>query len=137
MKNEELTSGDRRGVGSKVLGLTIGLFAIISILIGFDIAADYRAGTDPRHVLTEGSVMVLALIGLVVLWRQFRSVQLKAEQLKSDLEAARVEAARFRQEAHEALRGLGDAIDRQFTRWSLSPAESEVALLLLKGFSHK
>ena len=137
LKSGDLGTGDRTGVGSRVLGLTTALFAIISILIGFDIAADYQAGTDPRHVLTEASVMVLALVGLVVLWRQFRSVQLKAEQLKSDLEAARVEAERFRQEAHDSLRGLGDAIDRQFTRWNLSPAESEVALLLLKGFSHK
>jgi DNA-binding CsgD family transcriptional regulator len=35
------------------------------------------------------------------------------------------------------LAGLGVAIDRQFERWALSPAEKEVALLLLKGLSHK
>ena len=29
------------------------------------------------------------------------------------------------------------ALDRQFQRWALSPAEKEVALLLLKGLSHK
>ena len=32
---------------------------------------------------------------------------------------------------------MGEAIDHQFTRWSLSPAEREVGLLLLKGLSHK
>jgi DNA-binding CsgD family transcriptional regulator len=37
----------------------------------------------------------------------------------------------------ELLRGLGDAIDAQFDRWSLTPAEREIALLLLKGLSHK
>jgi DNA-binding NarL/FixJ family response regulator len=35
------------------------------------------------------------------------------------------------------LRGLGEAIDRQFVRWHLTPAEREVGLLLLKGLSHK
>lgn len=34
-------------------------------------------------------------------------------------------------------RGLRRALDRQFARWSLSPAEREVLLLLLKGLSHK
>lgn len=31
----------------------------------------------------------------------------------------------------------GEAIDEQFDRWHLTPAEREVALLLLKGHSHK
>ena len=35
------------------------------------------------------------------------------------------------------LRGLGEAIDAQFDRWGLTPAEREVALLILKGLSHK
>ena len=54
-----------------------------------------------------------------------------------DLAVARQEAERFRNEAHDALRGLGEAIDRQFIRWQLSPAEREVGLLLLKGLSHR
>jgi DNA-binding NarL/FixJ family response regulator len=44
---------------------------------------------------------------------------------------------RFRQDAQEALRGLGEAIDRQFMRWGLTAAEREVGLLMLKGLSHK
>jgi DNA-binding CsgD family transcriptional regulator len=48
-----------------------------------------------------------------------------------------VEAARWRDEARDLLNGLGAAFDRQFERWALSPAEKEVALLLLKGLSHK
>jgi DNA-binding CsgD family transcriptional regulator len=45
--------------------------------------------------------------------------------------------ARFRGESQQHARGLGEAIDRQFQRWGLSPAEREVALLLVKGLSHK
>ena len=40
-----------------------------------------------------------------------------------------------------ARASLGDeglfVIDRQFRRWKLTPAEAEVAMLLLKGLSHK
>jgi DNA-binding NarL/FixJ family response regulator len=87
--------------------------------------------------MTEGMIMVVAVFGLATLLIQFRSLQHRAKRLTVDLEAARQEAARFREEAHEALRGLGEAIDNQFTRWGLSPAEREVGLLLLKGLSHK
>jgi DNA-binding NarL/FixJ family response regulator len=87
--------------------------------------------------LTEAAVMVLALAGAATLWRQFRSARERAERLSVHLAAARPEAERFRNEARDALRGLGEAIDRQFTRWQLTPAEREVGLLLLKGLSHK
>ncbi len=32
---------------------------------------------------------------------------------------------------------MGASIDAQFVRWELTPAEAEVALLLLKGLSFK
>ena len=57
--------------------------------------------------------------------------------LSRDLTRSREEAARWREEAQQALQGLGAAIDRQFARWELTPAEREVALLLLKGLSLK
>ncbi len=61
----------------------------------------------------------------------------RATRLRLDLETSRREAERFREEAQDALRGLGEAIDHQFTRWNLTRAEREVGLLLLKGLSHK
>jgi DNA-binding CsgD family transcriptional regulator len=44
---------------------------------------------------------------------------------------------RWRDEARDLITGLGTAIDRQLETWGLSPAEKELALLLLKGLSHK
>jgi DNA-binding NarL/FixJ family response regulator len=109
----------------------------IAFLIGADIAADYRAGTTVSHLLTEAALMAVALAGAAILWRQLRSARQTAERLSVDLVAARQEAERFRNEARDSLRGLGEAIDRQFFRWQLTPAEREVGLLLLKGLSHK
>ena len=43
----------------------------------------------------------------------------------------------WRASAEAALAGLGHAIDERFSAWNLTPAEREVALLLLKGRSHK
>jgi DNA-binding CsgD family transcriptional regulator len=113
------------------------IFAAIALLIGFDILADYRSGTNVGHVLTEALVMALAVAGAAVLWQQLRTAQRQAEKLTVDLVAARNDAERFREEARDALRGLGEAIDAQFTRWGLTAAERDVGLLLLKGLSHK
>lgn len=128
---------DPTDVGSRgrlVAGL---LFVAIAGLIGIDVAADYRAGGAPGHLLTEAAVMALALAGAAALWRELWSTRRRADQLSVDLTAARLEADRFRNEARDHLRGLGEVIDRQFDRWTLSPAEREVALLLLKGLSHR
>lgn len=50
---------------------------------------------------------------------------------------ARIQGQRWRAEARSHLNGLGKAIDEQFSRWNLTEAEREVALLLLKGLSNK
>ena len=124
-------------VGSRAAAVAAFLFLTIAALIGVDLAEDYRSGSRVGHLLTEAVVMVMSLAGAVALWRQLRSARLEAERLSVDLEAARREAARFREEARTALQGLSEAIDRQFARWQLTPAEREVGLLLLKGLSHK
>jgi DNA-binding NarL/FixJ family response regulator len=116
--------------------LTIALFGAIAGLVGVDVAADYREGTAGAHLLTEAVVMAVALAGAVLLWRQRSLAEERAERLTMDLEAARRAAERFHDEARDALRGLSEAIDRQFTRWRLTPAEREIGLLLLKGLTH-
>lgn len=137
MRSRGFGDADRTDVGSAVAPVGVALFAVIALLIAADIVADYREGTKTSHLVTEGIVMTMALAGVALLGRQLRSVRRRVERLSLDLEAARRDAQRFRQEASEALRGLGEAIDRQFERWLLTPAEREVGLLLLKGLSHK
>ncbi len=51
--------------------------------------------------------------------------------------ASQAEVERWRNEAHEALQGLGAAIEKQCDRWALTDAERAVAMLLLKGLSMK
>ena len=70
---------------------------------------------------------------------QRRETELKSEAaaLAQQLKATEREAHRWKREAGELLAGLGGAIDTQFARWTLTPAEREVALLLLKGLTHK
>jgi DNA-binding CsgD family transcriptional regulator len=137
MEHNDLTEANETDVGRRRVGLAVGLFVAIVVLIGVDLVGDAATGADGLHLLVEGVVMGLALGGVGALWRGVRAAAARAARLDVDLEAARIEASRYKAEAHEALRGLGEAIDSQFERWQLTPAEREVGLLLLKGLTHK
>lgn len=127
------------------------LFALVAGLTAADLGGDLSHGTDFAHVATEGAVVLLGLAGtawmvsrLLALGREARVLGRRADALAADLlesesmlAATRVEAARWKTEAGDLIRGLGAAIDAQLEHWGLSPAEKEVALLLLKGLSHK
>jgi DNA-binding CsgD family transcriptional regulator len=130
------TPGARRRPALAVWG-PVALFALVAAFLGGDIASDLADGASVTHLATEGAVMTLALSGVVLMWRQLRTAQLRARDLQRDLDGTRADLVRWRTEAQDALRGLGAAIDVQFERWALTPAERDVALLLLKGFSLK
>jgi len=107
----------------------------IALAVGLDLVTDSRSGVAPGHWLVEALVMALAVAGAALLWRELHSARRLATRLGGDLAAARVDLERWRSEAQALLQGLGAAIDQQFERWSLTRAEREVALLLLKGLS--
>lgn len=137
MNTEDLPDTHGTSVRPPRVGVAVVLFAGIAVLIGADLLSDSQTGVDPLHLAGEALVMVLAVTGVLALWRSLVTAEARVARLDDDLHAARAEAARFRQEAGDALRGLGEAIDSQFERWALTPAEREVGLLLLKGLSHK
>lgn len=132
------------------LGLVLGLFAGIAAVIGSDLGWDYVNGVGLGHVGVEGSVIAMALGGagwagrrLIALRRDLSALRVEAAALRGEADALRTklaaeseEAARWREEAKDLIAGLSRAIDREFDRWGLSPAEREIGLLLLKGLSH-
>ena len=108
----------------------IALFGMVMVLIGWDLRVDFSEGVGLGHLFVESFVFLVAFAGIVLMWRQL-------DRTKTELGVARVEAEQWKRESNELLQGLGAAIERQFGRWGLSAAESEVALLLLKGMSYK
>src|SRR5690606_27746955 len=109
-------------------------FLALAALAALDLSTDLRAGTTVGHVVTEGALIALALAGVIVAGHRFAALRQESRaarehvaELASRLEATRLEAERWRADAHDALRGLGAAIDRQLDRWGLTSAEKEVA----------
>lgn len=80
---------------------------------------------------------VLVGVGVVLLFRMSHQQREEHLALLRDLEVARLQGQRWRNESRALLAGLGEAIDAQFSHWNLTEAEREVALLLLKGLSLK
>ncbi|WP_242346360.1 helix-turn-helix transcriptional regulator [Anaeromyxobacter terrae] len=120
-----------------VLAVPAAILLVVALLVGLDVVSDARAGGTTAHLLLEVAVMAAALSGTVLLWGQLLLARRRARDLQLDLGRARADLAGFRAEADAYVRGLGAAIDHQFTRWGLSAAEREVALLLLKGLASK
>ena len=124
--------------------LSIGLFGFIAVLMAIDVVIDYRNDISAALASFELAVFALALAGMAFNWWHLVRAQRRSRLLDQELTEARAEARRWsddakrwNQEAQNLLEGLGVAIDRQFDRWDLTPAEREVALLQLKGLRHK
>lgn len=140
---EVLERHDLTSEGRLLAGVLVAFLAV-ALLAGLDLATDLREGTTAGHVVAEGGVILVGMLGTVFMARRLvgvvrsgRAAREEALALAERLRATEEEVARWRGEARELLTGLGAALDRQFERWALSPAEKEVALLLLKGLSHK
>jgi DNA-binding CsgD family transcriptional regulator len=118
-------------------GLLMTALAAIALLIGWDLATDYGKGASTLHLVLELSVLLLAsgLFTFILLQRLRAAQQLR--QLERSLTVRTAEAEAWRDRYQQTLAGLGEAIQAQFEDWSLSDAESQIALLLLKGLSLK
>jgi DNA-binding CsgD family transcriptional regulator len=119
-------------------GAIAAIIGGIGLLMGLEILEEPNLGWQGILMeLAEPALIVLTAVGVVHLLRRVEEQHEEQLDLIRDLEVARAEGAQWRTDMRELLRGLGDAIDAQFDRWSLTPAEREIALLLLKGLSHK
>lgn len=92
-----------------------------------DIAVDAVA-----LALTVGAAAGAALLAM----RMQAQHEEKLDLIRA-LDQARRDGDGWRQRAQAHLDGLRGEMDRQFAAWGMTPAEREVALLVLKGLSHK
>ena len=139
---------DREGNGPAFRGplpLVLAGFLGLVVLGGItDLVLDRPATLLSWHVAFEVVMVLLSLSFAALLFRGWRRTAGELGRARSFLAATSRELAQrqaerdaWRQSAEQALAGFSAAINRQFAQWQLSPAEREVALLLLKGYGHK
>jgi len=116
------------------------LSALLVAIAGWgvvDLVLDRPASWLSAHVLFEIAFVALCLASVAYLWRGWVGARQGLRHARAHLAEREAERDRWRERATRLLQGLGVEIDAQFARWSLTPAEREVALLLLKGCGHK
>ena len=127
-------------MGRRAVGRFVAVAAAaVALLLGLEIATEEGSFT-PAELLLETLELGLTVAAAAALAIGFQRMQAQHEErvaLLHDLESARSEGESFRKQVQAHLDGLGAAIDRQFDVWTLTEAEREVALLMLKGFGHK
>jgi len=113
------------------------LLVCIGIAGAIDLALDRPKEWLSFHVIYEMALVLGALGTAVWLAREWRGAVAANRELRLSLAERKVERDAWRASAEQALAGLGVAIDAQFGAWGLTPAEREVALLVLQGHGHK
>jgi len=130
-----MVDGEGGGTGMRFL-----LTAILLVLATGAVVSQILDG--PRtwlsaHVAFDVLMNGAALAAVTYVWWGWRRSQRQAARLRASLMERQAERDAWRTSAQKTLDGLGEAIDRQFESWALTPSEREVALLVLKGHSHK
>jgi DNA-binding CsgD family transcriptional regulator len=104
---------------------------------GIDLWLDGPLDWRSAHAIYEVALIVAASATSIVFWKGWWGSRVGLNEARQLLATRSRERDEWRASAEAALAGLGRAIDERFTAWGLTPAEREVALLLLKGLSHK
>lgn len=113
------------------------VLAFVAIMIGVDLFTDSKEGVVFWHVILEGSIAIIALIGVFYVLRGTVEMKHRLNKEMTDFADYKKESEIWRAESRKYLDGLSKAIDQQLSKWNLSTAEKEVAFLLLKGMSLK
>jgi len=113
------------------------ILAAVAILTGLDVVEDWFSGGSATHIGLELLTAGAAMAGLGWLWLRYFRLRHRLLETRSSLAGAHAEATRWHERHGQLVRGLSAAIDQQLDGWHLTPAEKEVAFLLLKGLSFK
>ena len=120
------------------IGVVVAIAAGVAVMIGIEFLDDPdMTSTDILFEAVKSTLIVLTISGVLYLVSRTNRQHKEQLALIRDIEVARAEGTQWRTDMRELLKGLSSAIDAQFDRWQLSAAEREVALLLLKGLSHR
>jgi len=114
-----------------------GIFLVVVVGGVIDLVLDRPTTLFNLHVVFELLMVAVSLGAASYLasgW--YRAESHRAATLE-ERDQLREERAAWKERAARTLDDLGAAISDQFVAWHLTPAESRVALMLLKGLSHK
>jgi len=115
----------------------VAVAGVCTVLMALDIHEDYVFGGSAMHLLLEGVILTGSTLLLVMGLGQLFNAHFHIAALEDRLNALQEERDHWHRETQDLLAGLSTQIEKQFARWGLTPAETDVGFLLLKGYSLK
>lgn len=115
----------------------LSILSTVFLLVTIDIVGDSKEGVDFGHLVLEGSVGLISLFGIFYVLKDSFITKHNLIETKRKFSDYLKESEKWRAESKKYIEGLSLAIDEQLSKWNLTPAEKEVAFLLLKGLSLK
>jgi DNA-binding CsgD family transcriptional regulator len=129
---------DSGPVDESRIHLVLALVFLLVVAGGvLDLILDEPSTILSLHVGFEVVLVILSLGAAAYLARGWYGAQARAAGFARESARLEQEKREWEDRSAELLRGLGAAISTQFDAWSLTPTERKVALMLLKGLSHK
>ena len=117
-------------------GVAVALFLALT-LTEIISSGDPFSPVDFGFDLFETALLALAVVFTSYSAQEIREARSESRNLAANLSLARADGERWRAAAATHANGLGFAIRQQFAEWRLTASECDVAILMLKGFSHK
>ena len=114
---DRVTSGDRRAA---ILAVLLAVQALCAVFFVGDVISDIGSGEVDLHTAFEGVVALMLVAGLVLGGLEMRRTLERNQRAEAALSVA--------------SGAFADLIESYFEKWSLTPAEADVAMLALKGF---
>ena len=110
---------------------------IIMVLNFFDVLTDIHLGVPQWHIFTESLIVIISALGALYLIKDINARTKKIINLKRELHSSVTQLNNISQEMKDARHQYSGVIQTQFSQWTLTRSEQEVAMLLLKGLSFK
>lgn len=115
--------------------------AVFLLIFGFaaiaDLLLDAPESLLTLHVFVELILVLSSLGASAYLIRRIRKERLAVRSMNLALRQENQASIEWRRRAEHFLNGLSVEMDREFDSWQLTPAEKDIAMYLLKGFSLK
>ncbi len=126
-----------RELDGRQLRMVLPTVVVLVLLVGVTNLVLDRATDASAHAVFELTTYLGALGVSCALWLGWWRAHERGEALRRALRERRDERDRWRASAQRMQDGLPQRMEVAFSSWDLTPAERDVAVLLLKGHSHK
>jgi DNA-binding NarL/FixJ family response regulator len=123
-----------------LLGLLVGGVAAMSVALAL---LDQWVEAEPFEPagfaadVIEQAVLLAAMAAVAWAVVAVRDLQSEQAAMREDIDRAVAMGREWREASRAELADLGLAIGRQFDEWALTPAEADIAGLMLKGVAQR